>query len=210
MGLIGPNGSGKTTVFNVITGLYRATAGMISFDGKTDLVGLPPHTIATLGIARTFQNQRLFNQMTVLENVLVALPRQSGDRLLTLFLRPWHVRREDAANARRAMAILEFIGLRERAFDLAEDLSYAEEKLLVRIERQIGQRLPRVTLPDFNYTVAAPARTDRPAARPRGPGPSRPGQGKPRPPQGKESSPSKPQRKGGNKPTPSSQRRRPH
>jgi ATP-dependent RNA helicase RhlE len=82
-------------------------------------------------------------------------------------------------------------------------VSPAEEKHLVRIERQIGQRLPRVTLPDFNYTLAAPARTDRPAARPRGPAPSRPSQGK-------ASSSSKTQRKDGNKPTPSSQRRRPH
>ena len=78
-----------------------------------------------------FQDLRLSTGMSVLENVLVALPRQSGDRLLKLFLQPLHVRREDAANARKAMATLEFIGLKDRAFDLADDLSYAEEKLLV-------------------------------------------------------------------------------
>jgi branched-chain amino acid transport system ATP-binding protein len=73
-GLIGPNGSGKTTVFNLISGLYRATAGRIFFDrDRSDLVGRAPHTITKLGIARTFQNQRLFNQMTVLENVLVGM-----------------------------------------------------------------------------------------------------------------------------------------
>ena len=74
VGLIGPNGSGKTTVFNVISGLYRATAGRIAFDdGRTELVGRPPHAVTALGVARTFQNQRLFNQMSVLENVLVGM-----------------------------------------------------------------------------------------------------------------------------------------
>jgi ABC-type branched-subunit amino acid transport system ATPase component len=83
------------------------------------------------GIARSFQDLRLFARMSVLENVLVALPRQTGDRLSALFLRPLTVRREDARNTARAYRILDFIGLRERALDLAEDLSYAEEKLLV-------------------------------------------------------------------------------
>jgi ABC-type branched-subunit amino acid transport system ATPase component len=70
--LIGPNGSGKTTIFNVITGLYPATAGRVTLDdGRHDLLGLKPHAITTLGLARTFQNQRLFNTMTVLENALV-------------------------------------------------------------------------------------------------------------------------------------------
>ncbi len=82
VGLIGPNGSGKTTLFNLITGLYPATAGRIRFDhGRRELVGLAPHRITALGIARTFQNQRLFNHMTVLENVLVGLHcRRSGPR----------------------------------------------------------------------------------------------------------------------------------
>jgi ABC-type branched-subunit amino acid transport system ATPase component len=69
--LIGPNGSGKTTLFNLITGLIPASAGRVLFAGRHELLGLKPHTITALGIARTFQNQRLFNQMTVLENVLV-------------------------------------------------------------------------------------------------------------------------------------------
>ena len=77
VGMIGPNGSGKTTVFNLITGIYRSTAGRMTFlarDGSpADLAGLPSHAITALGVARTFQNQRLFNQMTVLENVLVGM-----------------------------------------------------------------------------------------------------------------------------------------
>jgi len=129
-GLVGPNGAGKTTAFNVLTGFLPADAGVIRYKGNR-LRKLRPHELVRAGIARSFQDLRLFAGMSVLENVLVALPRQRGDRLSTLFLRPLLVRREDARNARKALAILEFIGLRERAFDLAEDLSYAEEKLLV-------------------------------------------------------------------------------
>lgn len=129
-GLVGPNGAGKTTAFNLLTGFLAADAGVIRYKG-TPLRKLRPHELVRAGIARSFQDLRLFTGMSVLENVLVALPRQHGDRLSTLFLRPFLVRREDAQNARKALAILAFIGLRDRAFDLAEDLSYAEEKLLV-------------------------------------------------------------------------------
>jgi ABC-type branched-subunit amino acid transport system ATPase component len=129
-GLVGPNGAGKTTAFNLLTGFLPADDGLIRYKGKL-LQRLRPHELVHAGIARSFQDLRLFTGMSVLENVLVALPRQRGDRLLPLFLRPLAVRREDAHNARRAMSILEFIGLQERAFDPAEDLSYAEEKLLV-------------------------------------------------------------------------------
>jgi ABC-type branched-subunit amino acid transport system permease subunit/ABC-type branched-subunit amino acid transport system ATPase component len=129
-GLVGPNGAGKTTAFNVLTGFLQADEGEIRYKGKL-LRHLRPHELVRAGVARSFQDLRLFAGMSVLDNVLVALPRQRGDGLGALFLRPLLVRREDRANAQKAMAILDFIGLRDRAFDLAEDLSFAEEKLLV-------------------------------------------------------------------------------
>jgi branched-chain amino acid transport system permease protein len=129
-GLVGPNGAGKTTAFNLLTGFLRADAGAILYKGQT-LGNLKPHERVRAGIARSFQDLRLFTGMSVLENVLVALPNQSGDHLGALFLRPRAVRREDDANTARAFEILEFIGLGDRAMDLADDLSYAEEKLLV-------------------------------------------------------------------------------
>jgi branched-chain amino acid transport system permease protein len=129
-GLVGPNGAGKTTAFNLLTGFLAPDHGEIRYRGKK-LLASQPHELVRAGIARSFQDLRLFIKMTVLENVLVALPRQHGDNLLQLFTRPFFVRAEDAANTKKALAILDFIGLKERAYDLAEDLSYAEEKLLI-------------------------------------------------------------------------------
>ncbi len=129
-GLVGPNGAGKTTAFNLLTGFLKSDAGEIRHKGVV-LRGLRPHELARAGIARSFQDLRLFGGMSVLENVLVALPDQDGDGLLALFLAPLRVRRDDSLNAAKAMGILDFIGLTDRADDLASDLSYAEEKLLV-------------------------------------------------------------------------------
>jgi len=129
-GLIGPNGAGKTTAFNMLTGFLKPDRGTIEFNGR-DVTGLKPHRIVHEGMARSFQDLRLFRRMTVLENVLVSLPRQSGDRVWAVYLRPGLIRREERDNIARAMGVLQFVGLADKANELAEDLSYAEEKLLV-------------------------------------------------------------------------------
>jgi ABC-type branched-subunit amino acid transport system ATPase component len=128
-GLIGPNGAGKTTVFNLITGFLRADAGSIRLKGE-ELLGRAPHQIQGRGVVRTFQHLRLWNKMTVLENVLLGCRTPLGENVLTLFLRAGRVRAEDAAARVRGMDVLDFFGLAGRAHELAEDLAYPEQKLL--------------------------------------------------------------------------------
>jgi branched-chain amino acid transport system permease protein len=129
-GLIGPNGAGKTTAFNLLTGFLKADSGNVTYKGES-IAGLSPHQIVRAGIARSFQDLKLFTRMTVLENVVVALPRQSGDNILRTYFSPGLVRREEHANAERGMEVLRFVGLEDKADERAENLSYAEEKLLV-------------------------------------------------------------------------------
>jgi len=129
-GLIGPNGAGKTTAFNLLTGFLAADQGSIAFRGKP-VDRLAPYRIVRAGMARSFQDRKLFTKMSVLENVLVSLPRQSGDNIVDVYFRPGLVRREEAENYRRAMGVLAFVNLEAKAHELAENLSYAEEKLLV-------------------------------------------------------------------------------
>ena len=129
-GLIGPNGAGKTTAFNMLTGFLRPNGGVIELRGR-EIRNLKPHQLVGAGVARSFQDLRLFTKMTAIENVLVALPDQTGDDLLSVYLRPGKVRAEEHANAGRAMEILRFVGLQDKAHETADNLSYAEEKLLV-------------------------------------------------------------------------------
>jgi len=129
VGLIGPNGAGKTTLFNVVTGFYAPDGGSVNFLGR-DISGLPAHRIARLGIGRTFQDLRLFHHMTVLDNVLVARPRQTGENLIWALLRLHQVSEEEKENRSKAMAFLSFVGLAEKAEELAGNLSFPEQKLL--------------------------------------------------------------------------------
>src|ERR687888_822925 len=127
--LIGPNGAGKTTFFNMLTGLYRATSGRILFDG-IDITQKPPHAITKLGVGRTFQNIRLFPQMTALENVLVGMhSRLRGGILGSIFGLP-RVRREENEARNRARELLAFSGLRRVDHELAESLSYGDQRRL--------------------------------------------------------------------------------
>jgi len=129
VGLIGPNGAGKTTTFNVITGNYRADAGSVTFAGRS-LVGMKTHRIVKLGVARTFQNIRLFQQLTAVENVLAGRHCRTRAGLLSAMLRaPGQVREERAALA-RSLEELEFVGLQHRAMTLAKNLSYGDQRRL--------------------------------------------------------------------------------
>ncbi len=129
LGLIGPNGAGKTSCFNVMTGVYRPTEGDIRFRGDS-LAGLKRHKITQLGIARTFQNIRLFPAMTALENVLVgADARHTTGMLSALFRLPRH-RREEIDGHERGMELLRFMGIDKRADELAANLSYGDQRRL--------------------------------------------------------------------------------
>ena len=128
-GLIGPNGAGKTTVFNLITGFLSADFGSIRLQGQ-EILGLSPHRVERLGVVRTFQHLRLWSKMNVLENVLLGCATPAGENVFSLFLRAGAVRAEEQRARERAMEVLQFFGLADRARELAEDLAYPEQKLL--------------------------------------------------------------------------------
>jgi ABC-type branched-subunit amino acid transport system ATPase component len=129
LGLIGPNGAGKTTCFNVMTGVYQATSGQIRFDGNS-LAKRKRYQITQLGIARTFQNIRLFKSMTALENVLVGADANSRVGLFNALVRtPLH-RRTEAESIEEAYRLLDFVGVGGRADELAENLSYGDQRRL--------------------------------------------------------------------------------
>jgi branched-chain amino acid transport system ATP-binding protein len=127
--LIGPNGAGKTTFFNMLTGVYRPTAGTIVFDGE-DVTGKPPHAITQRGIGRTFQNIRLFGNMTARENVLVGMHHRLNGGVLTSILRTPNVRKEEREATQRARELLVFSGLRNKDHEIARNLSYGDQRRL--------------------------------------------------------------------------------
>jgi branched-chain amino acid transport system ATP-binding protein len=129
VGLIGPNGAGKTTFFNMLTGVYKPTDGIIVFD-ETDVTGQPPHKITKLGVGRTFQNIRLFEYMTSLENVLVGMHhRLKGGIIGSIFGLP-RVRHEERDADEKARELLHFCGLKNREDTLARNLPYGDQRRL--------------------------------------------------------------------------------
>jgi len=127
--LIGPNGAGKTTIFNLISGFIKPDSGQILYRGQ-NIVGLSPWEIASLGIGRLFQDVRVFNRLTVLDNVLAAFKGQKGEKVMVAILGRGKVLSEEARNKEKALELLRFVGLAEKASDLAENLSYGQQKLL--------------------------------------------------------------------------------
>ena len=127
--LIGPNGAGKTTFFNMLTGVYRPTRGRIVFDG-TDVTAKPPHAITKLGIGRTFQNIRLFQQMTSLENVLVGMHARLHGGIIRSVLRTPGIRREERKAAEHARELLALCSLKGRDQDLSRNLPYGDQRRL--------------------------------------------------------------------------------
>jgi branched-chain amino acid transport system ATP-binding protein len=127
--LIGPNGAGKTTFFNMLTGVYKPTEGRVVFAGE-DMTGKPPHAFTERGIGRTFQNIRLFQNMTALENVLVGMHVRLKGNLFEALVRTPRVRHEEKGARDRARELLEFSGLRGRDAVIGKNLSYGDQRRL--------------------------------------------------------------------------------
>ncbi|MBV8064230.1 MAG: ABC transporter ATP-binding protein [Actinobacteria bacterium] len=143
--LIGPNGAGKTTFFNMLTGVYKPTSGSVVFADE-DLTGKPPHAYTQRGIGRTFQNIRLFQNMTALENVLVGMHARLKGNLAEAILHTRRVKREEAAARDRARGLLDYCGLRGKGAVIGRNLSYGDQRRL-EVARALATE-PRLVLLD--------------------------------------------------------------
>ncbi len=143
--LIGPNGAGKTTFFNVLTGLYKPTSGNVLF-GKDDITAMAPHKIAAGGLARTFQNIRLFGLMTAEENVMVAMHSHLKSGILATIFRTPGQRREERESREQARELLNFVGIGKWAGEYARNLSYGDQRRL-EVARALALK-PKVLLLD--------------------------------------------------------------
>jgi len=151
--LIGPNGAGKTTMFNTITGLYKPTAGTIRFQDQ-DITGLKPYKIAARGIARTFQQIRLFAYMSALDNVLIGEHPRMHAKLWDAIFKTGKARREEAAVTDRANELLDFVGIRQQAHNYARNLPYGHQRRL-EIARALANS-PKLLLLDEPAAGANP------------------------------------------------------
>ena len=143
--LIGPNGAGKTTFFNMLTGVYKPTAGRVVFAGD-EMTGRPPHAFTQRGIGRTFQNIRLFQNMTALENVLVGMHVRLKGNLVEAILRTPRVRTEEREARERGRELLEFSGLVRKDDNIARNLSYGDQRRL-EVARALATQ-PKLVLLD--------------------------------------------------------------
>lgn len=156
--IIGPNGAGKTTIFNLITGVYRPTTGQIEFDGK-QLVGMPMNSIISSGVARTFQNIRLFKELTVLDNIRIAQYSQTGYSPIQAILHLPGFAREEKQIRDRSMELLEIFGLAEQAESISKNLPYGKQRRL-EIARALATN-PKLLLLDEPAAGMNPAEVER-------------------------------------------------
>ena len=145
VGLIGPNGAGKTTAFNMLTGVYQPTTGSITFEGES-IVGLKPYQVTQRGIARTFQNIRLFSELTVLENVKIAFHYHVKYGLLESVFRIGHYFKEEEAIEQEAHRLLKIFHLDDKAYEVAKNLPYGAQRRL-EIARALAAK-PKLLLLD--------------------------------------------------------------